>query len=87
MDILTFMQQVYAPSEADRRKMRFLYHQSGIQQRYSVIADYSRPIQDWKFYPQTEGLEPFPTLEHRMSVFIKQAPQLSVDAIRNCLQT
>jgi len=86
MDILTFMQQVYAPSEADRRKMRFLYHQSGIQQRYSVIADYSRPIQDWKFYPQTEGLEPFPTLEHRMSVFIKQAPQLSVDAIRNCLQ-
>jgi predicted naringenin-chalcone synthase len=86
MDILNFMQQVYAPTEADKRKMRFLYHQSGIRQRYSVIADYSRPIQDWKFYPQTEGLEPFPTLEQRMAIFNRHAPQLSVDAVRNCLQ-
>jgi len=65
--------------------MRFLYHQSGIRQRYSVIADYSRAIQDWKFYPQTEGLEPFPSLEQRMNVYNKHAPLLSVDAARNCL--
>ena len=85
MDILEFMQQVYAVTEADKRKMRFLYHQSGIQQRYSVIADYSREIQDWKFYPQTENLEPFPTLEQRMAMYNKHAPLLSVDAIRDCL--
>ncbi|MGN6398988.1 MAG: type III polyketide synthase, partial [Flavisolibacter sp.] len=85
MDILEFMQQVYAVTEADKRKMRFLYYQSGIQQRYSVIADYSREIQDWKFYPQTENLEPFPTLEQRMAMYNKHAPLLSVDAIRDCL--
>jgi predicted naringenin-chalcone synthase len=85
MDILQFMQTVYAVNEADKRKMRFIYQQSGISQRYSVIGDYSRPIQDWKFYPHTENLEPFPSLEQRMAVYNKHAPQLSVDAIRDCL--
>ena len=85
MDILQFMQTVYAANEVDKRKMKFLYHQSGIEQRYSVLADYSKPVSDWKFYPQTENLEPFPSLEQRMLVYNKQAPLLSVDAIRDCL--
>lgn len=85
MDILNFMQTVYAPTEIDKRKLRFLYQQSGIKQRYSVLADYSKSIEDWKFYPQTENLEPFPSLEQRMMVFNKQAPLLSVDSIRDCL--
>jgi len=85
MDILKFMQTVYATHDADKRKLRFLYQQSGIKQRYSVIPDYSRSIEEWKFYPQTENLDPFPSLEQRMVVFNKQAPLLSVDAIRNCL--
>ncbi|MGN6163096.1 MAG: type III polyketide synthase [Flavisolibacter sp.] len=85
MDIMEFMEKVYAVTEADKRKMRFLYHQSGIQQRYSVIADYSREMPDWKFYPQSENLEPFPSLESRMMMYSKYAPLLSVDAIRNCL--
>lgn len=85
MDILRFMQNVYAATEADKRKMRFLYQHSGIQQRYSVIPDYSRDIQEWKFYPQAENLEPFPTIDQRMTVYNKQAPLLSVDAIRDCL--
>lgn len=84
-DILQFMQAVYAPTEVEQRKMRYLYNQSGILQRYSVIADYGRPLSDWKFYPQSEGLEPFPSLEQRMAIYHKQAPLLSVDAIRDCL--
>jgi len=86
MDILSFMQTVYAVTEADKRKLRFLYQQSGISQRYSVISDYSRPIDEWKFYPQTENLEPFPSLEQRMAAYHKQAPLLSVDAIRDCIK-
>lgn len=85
MDILQFMQAVYASTETEKRKLRFLYQQSGINQRYSVIPDYSRHVQEWKFYPQTENLEPFPSLEQRMAIYNKQAPLLSVDAIRNCL--
>ena len=85
MDILPFMQNMYAANEAEKRKLKFMYLQSGINQRYSVIPDYSKSIHEWKFYPQTENLEPFPSLEQRMAVYNKQAPLLSVDAIRDCL--
>ena len=87
MDILQFMQLVYAADEVEKRRMRFMYSQSGIGQRYSVISDYSRAVHDWKFYPQTENLEPFPSLEQRMALYNRQAPLLSVDAIRNCLSS
>ncbi len=84
-DILSFMQQVYATSEPEKRKMRFLYSHSGIETRYSVLSDYSRSVNEWKFYPQSEGLDPFPNLEQRLAVYNKKAPLLSVEAIRNCL--
>ncbi len=84
-DILQFMQQIYAFNEADRRRLRFLYHQSCIEERYSVIPDYSRPLSEWKFYPQSENLEPFPSLEHRMNWYQKYAAPLSMQAIRDCL--
>lgn len=83
---MSFMQNVYAMNEQDRRKLKFLYHQSTIQHRYSVIPDYSRPVPEWKFYPHSENLEPFPSLEFRMSLYAKYAAPLSVDAIRNCLE-
>ena len=84
-DILQFMQLIYAFNEADKRRLRFLYHQSAIETRYSVVPDYSRPIPEWKFYPQTENLEPFPSLDIRMTWYQKYAAPLSVNAIRDCL--
>lgn len=84
-DILHFMQQVYAMNETDNRKLKFLYHQSGIDTRYSVVPDYNKSIHEWKFYPHSENLEPFPSLELRMIWYNKYAAPLSVDAIRNCL--
>jgi predicted naringenin-chalcone synthase len=84
-DILHFMQHVYAMNEGDKRKLKFLYHQSGIDTRYSVVPDYSKSINEWKFYPHSESLEPFPSLELRMIWYNKYAAPLSVDAIRNCL--
>ncbi len=84
-EILQFMQSVYAFGEQDKRRLRFLYHQSGIETRYSVIPDYSRPLGEWKFYPHTENLDPFPSLEHRMAWFQKYAAPVSVDAVRDCL--
>ena len=83
--ILTFMQNVYAMNEVDKRKMKFLYHQSGINTRYSVLPDYGLPANDWSFYPATENLEPFPNLELRMKWFNKAAPKLSIDAIEKCI--
>lgn len=85
-DILAFMLPAYSLTGPDIRKIRFLYHQSAISARYSVIPDYSRPAAEWKFYPQTENLEPFPSLETRMQWYDRFAAPLSVDAVRDCLQ-
>lgn len=85
-NILQFIQQVYALDAVENRKLKFLYSQSGINTRYSVIPDYSHQLTEWKFYPHSENLEPFPSLEQRMSWYNRHAAVLSVDAIRNCLQ-
>lgn len=85
-DILKFMQQVYAMNDTDKRKLKFLYHQSAIDKRYSVVPDYCQPLSSWKFYPPSENLEPFPNLERRMEWYAKHAAPLSVDAIRNCIR-
>jgi predicted naringenin-chalcone synthase len=83
--ILGFMQQFYALDDVEKRKLRFLYRQSGIDHRYSCVGDYCRPVNEWKFYPQSENIEPFPSLEHRMEWYHKHAAPLSVGAIRKCL--
>ncbi|MEI9909120.1 MAG: type III polyketide synthase [Bacteroidota bacterium] len=85
-DILGFMQRVYALNENDKRKLRFLYHQGGIDTRYSVIPDYSLPAAEWQFYPSTENLEPFPKLEMRMKWYQQEAASLSLKAIHQCLE-
>jgi predicted naringenin-chalcone synthase len=80
------MQRIYAGDSQANRKIRFLYQQSGIGWRYSVIPDYTRPATEWEFYPPTENLEPFPSLERRMAMFRKYASPLSLEAIRRCLE-
>ena len=84
-DILKFMQVVYALNNTENRKLKYLYQHSGIDYRYSAIPDYSCEIDEWKFYPQTENLEPFPSLEQRIKLFNKYAPPLSVAAINECI--
>ncbi len=85
-DILKFMQRVYALNEVDKRKLKFLYHQSAIQTRYSVLPDYSLNAPDWKFYQPTENLEPFPSLELRMKWYNETAAPLSIRAIESCIE-
>ncbi len=85
-DILDFMQRVYAMSEPDKRKLKFLYHQGGIDTRYSVIPDYSLPAAGWQFYSPSENLEPFPKLEQRMKWYQKEAATLSLQAVASCME-
>lgn len=84
-DILRFMSRIYAFNEKERRTLKYLYHQSGIKSRFSVLSDYSEEPAGWTFYPPAENLEPFPSLEERMKIFNHYAVNLSAEAIRNCL--
>lgn len=85
-DILSFMQRIYALNETDKRKLKFLYYQSGIEARYSVIPDYSLATHEWQFFNPSENLEPFPNLEQRMQWYKQYAASLSLQAISRCLQ-
>ena len=74
MDILQFMQESYGMDDGGKRKIRYLYKQAGIDHRYSVVPDYSIGIKDWQFYPKSETLEPFPSLEKRMELYTRLSP-------------
>ena len=86
-EILNFMSRIYAFNEKERRILKYLYHQSGIATRYSVLPDYSHAPGEWTFYPPTENLEPFPSLEERMKIFNREAVGLSAAAIQDCLKS
>ena len=82
-DILQFMQKAYRLDEVQKRKLSFLYSQSAIDKRYSVIPDYSLPENAWNFLAGT-NVE-FPSLEKRMETYKNEALSLSVNAISNCI--
>jgi predicted naringenin-chalcone synthase len=78
------MQRVYALNETEKRKLRFMYHHSGIETRYSVLPDYSLPADQWTFFSASENLEPFPLLEKRMQAYLENAAPLAIEAIDKC---
>jgi predicted naringenin-chalcone synthase len=84
-DIGAFADTIYCSNEVDSRKMKFLYRHSGINNRYSVIPDYSSKASDRQFYEKSTDLEPFPNLEKRMQCYADNAAMMSVAAINNCI--
>lgn len=85
MAICDFMEQVYAGTEEETRKLRLLYERSGISKRYSVIPDYDLSVTERIMYPQGKTLEPFPALEQRMSLYYRHAGTLAEKAIQQCM--
>lgn len=77
------MQQAYNLSPTDQRKLSFLYSQSGIKQRHSVLKDFSLPPQQWQFI-NIESSEYTP-LEKRMQLYRQHALPLSLQAAQECL--
>jgi predicted naringenin-chalcone synthase len=80
-DILDFMHIAYNDETASR-KLKILFHHSGIDTRYSVIPDFARSKQDSILFNENQ---PMPTVEKRLSVFKEHAVSLAIDAIQNSL--
>jgi predicted naringenin-chalcone synthase len=83
--ILEFMCNAYGQDETENRKLKYLYHHAGITHRYSAIADYSLKKSDWKFFPQNDLLQPFPTVENRMEWYNREASKLCINTIKKCI--
>lgn len=84
-DVIEFMSVIYGLDDIEKRKLGFLYNHSGIEYRHSVIDDYSLPVSQWDFIPVNDKIC-FPSLEQRMAVFEREAFNLSLIAIEQCLE-
>ena len=85
-DLFSFADSVYSATEADSRKLNFLYRQSGIEYRYSLIPDYTSKENERIFFPKNDSLEPVPDIEKRMKLFNEEAPVLSETVILDCIK-
>ncbi len=87
-DLCHFAGNVYAKEESEKRKLKYLYHKSGISSRYSVVPDFSKAgdKDPNRFFANNDTLEPFPTLEERMQWYSKEAVVISIDAITKCIE-
>ncbi|MEO6403908.1 MAG: type III polyketide synthase [Ferruginibacter sp.] len=83
-DLFSFADSVYSKDATESRKLRFLYRQSNIENRYSVIPDYSMPREEWSFFSKESNVQA-PSLEKRMEWFNRHAADLSVQAIEKCI--
>lgn len=83
-DILLFMQKVYQLDDTEKRKLKFLYHQSGINQRYAVLPDFSNHTEPELFFINDTTINN-PSLEDRLKIYNQASLDLSVEAIQKCI--
>lgn len=86
MQIAGFMAGALQFDAANTRKLNALYRISGIENRYTVLQDYSRANGEFQFFPNTAGLEPFPLVSQRMQAYRQHALPLSLEAVRHCFE-
>lgn len=67
--------------EKTSRKIQVIAKKSGIQQRYSVIKDFSLNPTDFQFFAPSIHLDPMPGLSKRMAVYNDEALKLSLEAV------
>ncbi len=84
--LFLFADKVFSTNEEESRKLKFMYHKSGISNRYSVIPDFNGCPSKRVLFPQADNLEPFPGLEKRMQLYFEAAAPLSVEAIEACIK-
>jgi len=65
------------------RKINIISAKTGIENRYSVLKDYSLLPDAFEFYAKDASLLPEPGLNQRMTIFREEAFSLSLQAIRN----
>ena len=84
-DLFTYADEVYNKSADDSRKLGFLYRQSGIEYRHSVLADFTIPEQDRTFFNSPSEDNEVRSIGERMAIFDQFAADLSVETITKCI--
>jgi len=82
--IADFMANAMQLDEDGTRKLQVLYKASGIKYRYSVLQDYEMALGQFIFLPNSDDLEPFPSMQDRMKVYKQEALRLATNASMDC---
>ena len=85
-ELFNFADNIFSNTAEDSRKLKFMYRQSGINNRYSVIPDFNQNVAKTMLFPKTGDLQPFPGIEKRLSIYSKYAAPLSITAIEACIK-
>jgi predicted naringenin-chalcone synthase len=80
-DLAEFFQNT-AEDTSIKRKMKMVAHKSGIQTRYSVLADFGNHPSDFTFFEKNWDLSPAVSLTKRMEIYKTNALQLSIASIQ-----
>ncbi|MEP6465230.1 MAG: type III polyketide synthase [Parafilimonas sp.] len=85
-DVIPMMQKIYGLDAIEGRKLAFMYRQSDIETRYTVLSDYTQPDEkNWNFISADLDAE-MPNLDERMKIYNREALPLSILAINDCLK-
>ncbi len=86
-DVIPMMQKIYGLDATEARKLAFMYRQSDIETRYSVLADYTQPNNEehWNFVTASQD-DLLPNLDERMKIYNLEALPLSIQSINDCLK-
>jgi predicted naringenin-chalcone synthase len=79
LSILDFMKDAYK-NDRVARKLGFLFRQSGISKRHSVVPDFCKAHRQRALFGDGQIQ---PDIEKRMDIFKKEAPLLCLDAIKD----
>ena len=55
--LMEFMEGAFSAGEKEKRIINYLYKHSGIDTRYSVIPDFTLPVDEWEFFPHSKTNE------------------------------
>lgn len=80
------MAKAHRMNSEEKQRLKALYRASGIKYRHSVLPDFGL-TQDFRFFPDNEDMEPFPSIGQRMELYRDEALKLSLQAVDDCLQS
>ncbi len=83
MEIYEYMVKAIPFSEKERKILRYLYRKSGIDNRYSVLPDFSDETAQDRFFD--ENAMKSPSVEKRLAIYNRASLPLALEAIGNCL--
>jgi predicted naringenin-chalcone synthase len=83
--IAEVMSETLVLEEEESARLSALFRATGIDSRYSVLSDYAKKKGSFEFFPNGDGMEPFPLIGARMRTYEEFAIKLALKAIKDCL--